>query len=67
MLAASFLFSFSCYENFRDAEQIFFFSYLTVKALYFFSMAYKLKKGLESNYINRIQLVNYLDLSFYVL
>ena len=37
----------------------FLFLYIAVKALYFFSMAYKFKKGLESNYIHAIQLVNY--------
>ena len=59
VLAGFIFFSFSCFENFSRCRTDFLFLYLTVKALYFFFMPYQLEKGLESNYINTIQLVNY--------
>ena len=60
VLAGLILFSFSCSKHFRDVEQIFFsYNIAYSKSFILFSIAYKLKKGLESNYIKTIQLVNY--------
>ena len=59
MLAGFILSIFFLFQKFSQCRSDFLFLYITVNVIYFFFMPYKLKKGLESYYINTIQSVYY--------